>query len=140
VNDQTLPTADMIVSRYLELRDYRKAREDEFKEEMKPYAEAMAALEAAAGELMRTTGQKALSTENGTAYQTHILSTRCEDPDSWFEFIFNIAMSNRALAQSYLTTHVGKEAVETYMQGVGEGHPPPGVKTEMVIKVNFRKA
>lgn len=135
-----MPTADMIVSRYLELRDYCKTREDEFKVEMKPYQDALLALAGAADLLMKETGVKALSTENGTAYYSHTLLARCEDPDKFFGFVFDTAMDNRSLAKSYLTTHVGKEAVQGYMEGMGDGHPPPGVKTEMVIRVNFRKS
>jgi hypothetical protein len=135
-----LPPADQIVSRYLELRDYAKQREDEFKAEMAPYKEAMETLAGAADLLMKETGQKALSTENGTAYYSHTLSARCDDPDAFFKFVFDTAQTDRAAAKAYLTTHVGKEAVQTYMDGIGAGHPPAGVKTDMVIRVNFRKS
>jgi len=135
-----LPPADQIVSRYLELRDYTAQREKEFKAEMEPYLDALKALAGAADLLMKETGVKALSTENGTAYYSHTLSARCDDPDAFFKFVFDVAQTDRAAAKAYLTTHVGKEALQTYMDGVGAGHPPAGVKTEMVIRVNFRKS
>jgi hypothetical protein len=135
-----LPPADQIVARYLELREYCKAREDEFKAEMAPYKDAMASLEGAADMVMKQTGQKALSTEHGTAYYSHTLSARCDDPDKFFEFVFDLAALSRTQAKSYLTTHVGKEAVQAFMEGSGQGHAPPGVKTEQVVRVNFRKS
>jgi histidinol dehydrogenase len=163
-----MPTADAIVARYLELRDYVKARTDELETTgalesdrrsiellrsykdaafdkiadrleqlltpLKQYKDAMTALQGAADMLMKQTGQKALSTEHGTAYYSHTLSVTCEDPQKFLDFVFQHG------ARQFLTSHVAKEAVQTYMDGPGQGHPPPGVKVTPFISVNFRKA
>lgn len=125
-------SADNIVNKYLELREFRKAEEKAFKERMQPYADAMEALEGAADLLMKQTGQKALSTEHGTAFYSHTLSVICEDREKFMDFVFSTR------ARHFLTSHVSKEAVQAYMEP--EGRVPPGVKVQQVINVNFRKA
>ena len=125
-------SADAIVSKYLELREYRKEQDKAHEERMKPYADAMQALEGAADLLMKQTGQKALSTQHGTAYYSNGLSVSCEDRDVFLDFVFSHN------ARQFLTTHVAKEAVQAYMEP--EGQIPPGLKVQPVIKVNFRKS
>jgi len=181
MNAETGPTADDIVRRYIELRDYVKARTDEMEktgaterdkgmirsmreaveEIMKtpggfqfwtdlmneaadrleqlltPLAEfksSMKTLEGAADLLMKQTGQKALSTEHGTAFYKQGSSVTCKDAQAFLDFVF------KHNARQFLTAHVSKEAVENYMEGPGAGHPPPGVSVESFIQVQFRKA
>lgn len=129
-----LPQADEIVAKYIEIRAFVKAEQDAFKERMRPYNSALEALEGAADLLMKQTGQKALSTEHGTAFYSHIMSVTCEDQEVFLNFVFSTN------SRQFLTAHVAKEAVQAYMDGPGEGHPPPGVKVTPVINVNFRKA
>lgn len=127
-------TADQIVTKYIEIRDFAKEIRAKHALELKPYNDAMETLEGLAGEMMRETGQKALSTEHGTAFFSRTLSVTCEDPTSFLDFVF------KHQARQFLTAHVAKEAVQVYMDGPGEGHPPPGVKVVPVVNVNFRKA
>lgn len=132
--DKPRYTADQIVERYLAVRDYAKEIKAKHALELKPYNDAMDTLEAMAGDLMRETGQRALSTIHGTAFFSRTLSVTCEDTTAFFDFVF------KHQAREYLTSHVAKEAVQVYMDGPGEGHPPPGVKVVPVVNVNFRKA
>ena len=129
-----LPKADAIVQRYLELRDYIKQENDAHAARMAPYREAMTALSAAASMLMEQTGQKALKTEFGTCFPSTTLSVTCSDVQAFHAWVLQYK------AMQFLTAHVAKDAVEQYMTGAGEGHPPPGVKVEKVISINFRKA
>jgi hypothetical protein len=129
-----LPDASVIVQRYVELRNYIKAENDAFAERLKPYQEAMKTLAGAADLLMKQTGQTALKTEHGTAFYKHGMSVTCEDPVVFLDFVFQYG------ARQFLTSHVAKEAVEQYMDGPGQGHPPPGVKTTKFVEVQFRKA
>ena len=129
-----LPSADAIVKRYIELRDFKKHLAEQHRAEMKPYNDAMDALEAAADMLMKATKQTALKTEHGTAFPSTSLSVTCDDPAAFLDFVFQYN------ARQFLTAHVSKEAVEAYMEGPGQGHAPPGIKTQKVISINFRKA
>jgi hypothetical protein len=130
----TLPSADDIVARYIELRDYVESENKRHAEEMEPYTAAMKTLEAAADAMLKATGQKALSTVHGTAFYNHTLSVTCEDPKTFLDFVFQRG------ARQFLTSHVAKDAVKEYMDGPGQGNPPPGVKTQGIVKVQFRKA
>lgn len=136
MNDATpqLPSASDIVQKYIELRDFVKAENAAHGERMKPYTGAMTALSAAADALMKQTGQVALKTEFGTAFPSTTMSVTVDDSVAFFNWVFQFN------ARHFLTSHVSKDAVANYMDGEGEGHPPPGVKTEKVTNINFRKA
>jgi hypothetical protein len=97
------------------------------------YTEAMTALEGAANMLMTATGQKALSTNAGTAFYKSVLSVKNEDPEKFLEFV------REHQAWGALTAHVRKEFVEEWMDS-HEGHPPPAISVEKFRRVEFRKA
>jgi hypothetical protein len=135
MNDQVqLPSAESIVSRYIELRDYVQAENKAHAARMKPYTESMAVLEGAANLLMRQTGQRGISTEAGSAFYVTTTSVTCQDPEAFREWMI------RYQAWNFLTNHVAKEAVEAYIDGPGQGHPPPGIKYTPTVAVQFRKA
>ena len=137
MNDETqvqLPSADAIVARYIALRDHVKAENKAHAERMKPYNDAMTVLEGAANMLMRQTGQRGISTEAGTAFYVTTTSVTCDDPEAFRKWMI------RYQAWNFLTNHVAKEAVEAYIDGPGEGHPPPGIKYTPYVAVQFRKA
>jgi hypothetical protein len=127
-------SADIIVEKYLALRAHVKAESDAFSERMKPYKDAMDTLERAADLLMQQTGQTALKTEHGTSFYSRTWSVTCSDQPAFLDWVFQYG------ARQFLTAHVAKEAVIEYMEGPGEGHPPPGVKVQQLVNVNFRKA
>lgn len=129
-----LPSADLIVARYLELRAWMQQAKDEFSAAMRPYQEELEVLEAGAGELMRRTGQKALSTIHGTAYQSRTISVKNNNPTEFLNWVF----ANEA--REFLTAHVNKEAVKQYMDKSTDGQSPPGLEVTPVIAINFRKA
>jgi hypothetical protein len=98
------------------------------------YESAMETLEGLAGDLMRETGQKALSTEAGSAFWVKSVSVTCEDHEAFLNWVWEFN------ARQFLTRHVAKEAVEIYMDGPGQGTPPPGVRVTPVMGVQFRKS
>ena len=136
MNDQSnmsiTASADQIVAKYLELREFCKAEDKIHADRMKKYKDAMEVLEGAADLLMKQTGQKALSTVFGTAYYSHTISATCEDREAFLNFVFSTG------ARHFLTSHIAKEAVQDFM--APEGRVPPGVKVVPVTSVNFRKA
>lgn len=97
------------------------------------YTEAMTALEGAANMLMTATGQKALSTNAGTAFYKSVMSVKNENPELFLEFV------REHQAWGALTAHVRKEFVEEWMDS-HEGHPPPAISVEKFRRVEFRKA
>lgn len=128
-----LPTAEEMVEKYLWLRSHIEAETKKFEASMQPYKNAQAALEAAAGLLMIRTKQRALSTNAGTAFRVTKTSTRCVDRDAWLDFVWQNG------AWDGLTAHVSSDFVEQWMEA-HDGQPPPGIKVESFVKVQFRKA
>jgi hypothetical protein len=139
-------TADQIIEKYIEIRDSIAAIKKTQKAELEPYLTALDTLEAAADLLMKETGQRALSTEAGTAFYVTtksvtidpepVLDDEGEEREAHSVFLDWVWKFN---ARQFLTRHVAKEAVEIYMDGPGQGHPPPGVKITPVTAVQFRK-
>ena len=127
-------SADQICEKYMALRAHVKAETAAFSERMQPYNTAMRALENAADLMMQQTKQTALKTEHGTAFYSRTWSVTCDDHPAFLNWVFQYN------ARQFLTAHVSKDAVTNYMETVGEGHPPPGVKAVQIVNVNFRKA
>lgn len=98
------------------------------------YEAAMATLEGMASDMLKDTGQKALSTEAGTCFYVRSVSVTCDDHEAFLNWVWQFN------ARQFLTRHVAKEAVEIYMDGPGQGNPPPGVKVTPVVGVQFRKS
>lgn len=125
-------TAEDIVKKYIELRDYVQAETKAFKEKMKAYNDGMQTLEGLAASMMNLTKQTALPTEFGTAYREPQLSVTCQDKDSFHEWV-------RVNGQwHFLTAHVSKEAVEQYVE-THEGQAPPYLKVDTYNAVRFRR-
>lgn len=125
-------TAEDIVKKYIEIRDFVQAETKAFKERMKAYNDGMEALEALAASLMNITKQTALPTEFGTAYREPQLSVTCQDKSSFHEWV-------RVNGQwHFLTAHVSKEAVEQYIEE-HEGKAPPYIKVDAYNAVRFRR-
>jgi hypothetical protein len=122
-----------IVRQYIAIRDFMKDESKAFADRMEPYKNAMEALQGAAAELMRETGQRALSTEHGTAFPVNKTRVTCENQDKFLEFV------REAQAWNFLTKHVAKEAVDDWMEK-NEGRVPPGIKVEGYVDIQFRKA
>jgi hypothetical protein len=127
------PTAEEIVAQYIALRNRVDALKKEQAEALKPFTEAMTALEGAANMLMTATGQKALSTNAGTAFYKSVMSVKNEDPEAFLAFV------REHQAWGALTAHVRKEFVEEWMDS-HDGHPPPAISVEKFRRVEFRKA
>lgn len=125
-------TAEDIVKKYIELRDFVQAETKAFKVRMQTYTDGMSALEAAAAAMMAQTRQTALPTSFGTAYREPQLSVTCQDKDSFHEWV-------RVNGQwHFLTAHVSKEAVEQYVEA-HEGQAPPYLKVDTYNAVRFRR-
>ena len=135
--EQTMPsgglTADQIVAKYLDIRQYVERQEAELKLRLQPYRDALVALEGAADKLLRATGQSALQCKGiGTAYYTSWVSITCGDREKFHDYVF------ATQARHFLTAHVSKEAVLQFME-LHDGLLPPGISKDQGVKVVFRK-
>lgn len=125
-------TAEDIVKKYIEIRDFVAEENKAFKERMKAYTEGLSTLEGLAAAMMADTKQTALKTEFGTAYREPQLSVTCEDKNSFHEWVRTNGF------WQFLTAHVSKEAVEQYMEG-HDGQTPPHLKIDTYNAVRFRR-
>lgn len=124
-------TADLI-GQYIKLRSTVEAKTKEFEASLAPYKSAMVAIEGAVTNQINELDGQSIKTEQGTAYRSTTLAVKVADRELFMDFVFDGRL------ESFLTNHVGKEAVSEYI----EKHqcPPPGVDVTYVHKVNFRKA
>lgn len=60
------------------------------------------------------------------------MSTKVEDREAWMNFVFEQG------DDTFLTTHVSKEAIEAYLTEHNE--LPPGIAAESVLTLRFTKA
>lgn len=125
-------TAEDIVKKYLEIRDFVTAENKAFKEKMKVYTDGMDMLEGLAASMMNVTKQTRLTTEFGTAYRVPQLSVTCPAKDEFHEWV---RMNG---AWQFLTAHVAKEAVEQYIEE-HDGQAPPHLKVDSYTAVRFRQ-
>lgn len=125
-----IPT-DVLVEKYRQLRDLKKAAEVEHKTRMAPVGEAMAAIENHLLLAMQQSGMKSIKTDAGTAYQTTRTSYSVQDP---------VEFRNWVDAQGkpeFFENRVSKDTLEAWL---AEGNQlPPGVKMNSDITVNIRK-
>jgi hypothetical protein len=129
------PTHADYIGQYLKLRNFIAARQEAFDAEMKPYSEAMKALEDwGAGVLNQLAGdddaKASLATPQGTMYRKKTLSLKVADRAAWFAFIFSSPDHER-----YLTAAVSKDEVQEYMKKYQAA--PPGVETAWIRKTLF---
>lgn len=125
-------TTAQIVDSYIKLRDQKKVIEARQKEELKPYNDALAMLEARALELLNSNGVESMKTPAGTVYASTRTSATVADRSAFMDYI----EENHAF--ELLDVRANKTAVEEYL---AEHHDlPPGVATKSVVTANFRRA
>jgi hypothetical protein len=124
--------AEAIISKYIEIRDFKKREADAFAERMKPYDQALQTLAGAAALLAKQTGQSALKANSGTAFPVTHLRVKNADREAFLDWVFE------RQARQFLTAHVSKEAVKEYMELTGR--TPAGIEIETSIEWQFRKA
>lgn len=129
------PTHADCIGQYIKLRNFIAARQEAFDAEMKPYQDAMKALEDwGAGVLNQIAGdddaKASLATPQGTMYRKKTLSVKVADREAWFQFVFSSVDHER-----YLTSAVSKDEVQEYMKKYQA--TPPGIETSWVRKTLF---
>ncbi len=113
-----------LISQYIKLRDYKEKRTKEFEAEMKPYADAMAAI-ANAGNAMLVAqsggdeGKANIVTPAGTMYRSRWTAVKIADRDTFMGFVGSNFNDN----QKFLTAAVSKKEIEEYID-VYKAIPP----------------
>lgn len=127
----TITTADLI-GQYIKLRAAVETKSAAFEESLKPYREAMQALEGEVTRQINEMNGQSIKTEQGTAYRTTVLAVKVADRESFLTYVLE------SENYGFLTNHVSKEAVQEHIAKFNT--PPPGVDVAQIHKTNFRKA
>jgi hypothetical protein len=126
-------SADLLVEKYVEIRDYIKTEDDAHDERLKPYKEGLKALEAALNDVLNVAGAESVKTTAGTAYRSTVMSTKMSDRQAFEQFVQE---TNRL---DFFTAAVAKDQVKEYMDEHG-GRAPPGIDISFIHKINVRKS
>ena len=127
MTDSTMSTK---VEQYVQLRDYKKQAESEFKESMTRVNEAMAKLE---GELMaglNAEGVESIRADTGTAYIKTQTSATVKDREEFLKFVFTT--KNLELMDVRANKKIVRELGE-------QGTVVPGVNYTEVKQVGVRR-
>jgi hypothetical protein len=129
--------ASDLIAQYIKLRDYVEKRSAEHAEELKPYREALTAIEnAGAAMLIEQGGEEGkanIVTPAGTMYRKRWTSIKMADRSIFFGFV----AADWAARQSFLTSAVTKSEVEEFIER--EKAIPPGLDIARGYSVNFNK-
>lgn len=121
-----------LIKRYQEIKRTKDIMDTEYKESIKPYSEALEAIELSLLEYLNDNGLQNLKTETGTAYKVTHVNTKMVDRQKLVAFVKET--DNFDLFTNSLT----KEAVKAYVETHKE--PPPGVEVTTYLECNIRKA
>jgi hypothetical protein len=124
--------ADVLVARYILVRDKIKAAEEAHKEKLKPVKEI---LETLGNQLLGTLndiGGDSIKTEHGTAYRIEKNTASLEDPAAFQDHV----IANEQF--DMLDWKANVKAVQDYITEYGE--TPPGVKYSTMFTIGVRRA
>ncbi len=127
-----------LIARYIQLRDFVTRRSAEHAEELKPYAEAMAAIEAAGSALLIEAsggdeGKANIVTPAGTMYRKRWTAIKMADRPTFMAFVGG----DFAHRQNFLTSAVTKSEVEDWIEM--QKCVPPGLDISRGYNTLFNK-
>jgi len=136
-----MPTVAEVAQKYIAMRDYIKIENDKHDARMKPYADAMQAMEGWALAHLLENNEQSIKTEFGTVFKKEWTQARLADKEAYVEWICS-ADDGGVLIQrimTFFTAAVSKEAVKDFMEA-NRGALPPGVDFTRGWAAQFRKA
>jgi len=125
-------TVDSMIEKYVQLRDRKKAMEDQFKLTIKPYSDALERLEGFMLEAMNQSGLKSMKSAHGTAYQAIRTSAKVTDWPAALGYI------REHEAWDLLEARISKLALQELTETTKD--VVPGVETSSEVVVNVRRA
>lgn len=130
--DLTKLSTDQLIGAYIKTRDAKKALEAEQKEALRPYNEALEKLESRMLAVLQEQGVESMRSKYGTCYQTTRRSVRTADREAFMDYV----KANQAF--DLLDVRPNKTAVEEFV--ADHGDLPPGISSETMMAVGFRRA
>ena len=126
-----------LIGRYIELRDYVARRSAAHQEELKPYNEAMVAIENKCGAMLieqgGEEGKANIATPAGTVFRKRWTSIKVVSRPDWLKFVTD----DWADRQRFLTSAVAKTEVEEWIEI--NKTKPPGVDIDRGYNIQFNK-
>ena len=123
------PTIDQMVKKYKQIHKLIEDIENETKEKVKPYKEALSVLENVLAAKMHEWGVNSLPTDYGTAYKTTVQGVKITNRQEFLEYAIR---ENTDLLQ----ISCNKTALKAYKE---KKIPyPPGIEVSEIFKVNVR--
>lgn len=127
-----------LIETYIKYRDFRKAKEDEHKAAMKPYADAMDLIEAQILSIMKRDNVVQIKGAAGTAYQAMHTRFSVENKDQFVDYLFGLVRDDDPEAANFISNVIPKEPIQAYMDG-NNGMLPPGILVNRELSVNIRR-
>lgn len=127
-----------LIDKYVQIRDFKKAKADEFAAAMKPYNDAMDLIEGQLLKYMNDTNVVQVKGTGGTAYQTTHTRFSIENRDDFLNYLFGLVHADDPGAADFISNVVPKESIQNYMDG-HNGMLPPGILVNREIAVNIRR-
>ena len=133
-----MPNATELIGQYIKLRDYVAKRSAEHADELKPYNDAMQAIENAGSALLIESsggdeGKANIVTPAGTMYRKRWTQIKMADRPTFMAFIGN----DFAHRQNFLTSAVTKSEVEEFIEMTKA--VPPGLDIARGYNTLFNK-
>jgi hypothetical protein len=125
-------TPDAMIEKYVKLRDLKKAKEDQHKEELRPIIELMDRLEGHMLEALNGANLSSMRSPHGTAFKSIRTSAKVID---WLATLAFVKAHN---AWDLLEARVSKTAAFGIIEETKQ--PIPGVETSSEVCVNVRRS
>ena len=126
-----------LIGRYIALRDYVAKRAAEHAEELKPYPEAMNAIDAAGSAMLLEQGGEEgkanIATLAGTMFRKRWTAMKVADRPMFFDFV----AADWTARERFLTSAVAKKEVEEWIEV--EKAVPPGLDISRGYSTLFNK-
>ena len=119
------------VAQYVKVRDLIKKKEDDHKEQIKPYKKLLEDLNALLLNHLNTIGGNSVATDAGTVYRIEKSSASLSDPQAFMDYV----VANGAF--DLMDRKANKTAVAEYIKE--HGAQPPGVKFTSIFEVGVRR-
>jgi len=130
-------STDVLVAKYVELRDRCTAAKKRYEAEVAPMKELMVKLEDKLQEILDNIGANSLNTDHGTVFRTYKESATVGDWNALLDYIKENDQWS-LLERRVSKTHV-KELMEEARDGSYRNPPPPGVNLVRIAAVQVRR-
>lgn len=126
------PTLDVIVEKYIQLRDRKAQLKKQFDDSVAQIEQAMTKCEAYIQRHLESIGAESVGTAHGTAYIARKTSASVADKDAFMSYVREQEL------WSMLDVRANKTAVDEYRAEHGDN--PPGVNYSVMRTVNIRRS